>query len=307
MLEILQHPVYGLAFMVLIGACVGSFLNVVILRLPIMMEREWQRQCQALLNADPARRADSDQAEPVDGEKIPNIAEPHGPVFNLNTPGSHCPTCHKQLRFWHNIPVLSFLLLRGRCSYCHAAISWRYPLVELVTLLATVHLTLHFGIGWPLLAALFFVWSLICLTVIDLDHQLLPDNITLPLLWAGLIANLFSLFTSLESAVIGAVVGYLGFWLVYQAHYRLTGREGLGYGDFKLLAAIGAWVGWELLPLTILIASLSGTLVALAMILLSRLNRRAPISFGPYLAIAGWIALVWGPQIATSTLPLFSF
>lgn len=308
MLQILQHPLYGVLVMALLGACVGSFLNVVILRLPVMMQREWRQQCKAFLDDGPV--ADHPAADHTgDVESSVNIGEASqaSSVFNLNRPRSRCPSCHNQLKAWHNIPILSYLLLRGRCAWCSSTIGWRYPLVELVTAAATVYLTLHFGIVWALPAALLFTWSLICLTVIDIDHQLLPDNITLPLLWGGLIANLFGLFAPLQSAVIGAVAGYLGFWLIFQIHHKLTGREGLGYGDFKLLAALGAWVGWELLPLTILIASATGTVVALGLMLLRRLNLRAPMSFGPFLAVAGWIAMVWGERITEATLPLFQF
>lgn len=291
---LLSHPVYGMIFIALIGACVGSFLNVVILRLPVMMQREWEAQCAAFVESSPS------PADETTGSAVES-------VFNLNKPRSRCPSCKSPLKSWHNIPVLSWVLLGGRCSNCRVAISWRYPLIELVTAIASVFLALHLGIGWQLFGALIFTWSLIALTVIDIDHQLLPDSITLPLLWAGLLANLFDLFAPIESAVIGAVAGYVGFWLIYQVHHRLTGREGLGYGDFKLLAAVGAWTGWELLPATILIASLSGTLIALLLMLLKRLNLRAPMSFGPFLAIAGWIALVFGEQLTENVLPLFRF
>ena len=296
MLELLEHPVIGIGFMAILGACVGSFLNVVILRLPVMLLNSWRGQCADLLAGESVEIADSPVSDVTQEER-----------FDLNFPPSHCPTCDHRLKVTHNIPILSFLFLGGRCAWCKSPIGWRYPLVELFTAAATVHLTLHFGIGWPLLAALVFLWSLICLTVIDLDHQLLPDSITLPLLWAGLIVNLFGLFAPLQDAVIGAIAGYLVFWTIYQVHFRLTGREGLGYGDFKLLAAIGAWTGWELLPITILVASLTGTLFAVALMIGRKLNLRAPMSFGPFLAFAGWIALVWGDQIVTSTLPIFSF
>ncbi len=289
MLTLLQHPTWGLVFLGLLGACIGSFLNVVILRLPVMLQNEWRRQCAELLEGPDG--ADDSPRE----------------VFNLSRPASRCPSCGAGLRAWHNIPIVSYLLLRGKCAACGTGIHWRYPVVELVTALATVHLGWHFGIGWPLVGALFLVWTLIALAVIDLDHQLLPDDLTLKLLWGGLIANLFGLFTTLESAVIGAIVGYLGFWLVYQVHYRLTGREGLGYGDFKLLAAFGAWLGWEMLPTVVLLSSLAGTLVAVGLMLLRGLDRRAAVSFGPFLALGGWATLLWGERITSGYLKLFAF
>ena len=285
MLAILQHPVYGAVFLGLLGACVGSFLNVVILRLPVMLRNEWAQQCREL-----------------NGE-TPEESE----VFNLSRPASRCPDCGNRIRAWQNIPVLSYLLLRGRCAACGASIHWRYPAVELFTAVTTVHLLWHFGIGWPLLAALILLWSLIALTVIDIDHQLLPDSITLPLLWLGLLANLFGLFTSLESAVIGAIVGYLGFWAIYQIHFRLTGREGLGYGDFKLLAALGAWLGWEMLPLVVLVSSLTGTIVAVLLMVVRRFDRQTPVSFGPFLAVAGWVVLLWGGDMTDRYVQLLAF
>ena len=285
MLALLQHPLYGVIFLGLVGACIGSFLNVVILRLPVMLQNAWQRQCAEL------------QGNPPDEQE----------EFNLSKPASRCPGCGTPIRPWQNIPVLSYLALRGRCAACGTSIHWRYPAVELVTALTTVHLTLHFGISWQLLGALGLVWSLIALTMIDFDHQLLPDSITLPLLWAGLLANLFNLFTPIESAVIGAIAGYLGFWVVYQVHYRLTGREGLGYGDFKLLAALGAWLGWEMLPMVVLLSSLAGTTIALGLMLFRDLDRRSAVSFGPFLALGGWATLLWGDLISANYLQLFDF
>ena len=285
MLVILQHPIYGGVFIGLLGACVGSFLNVVILRLPVMMRNDWLQQCREL-NGEPAEPAEE---------------------FNLSRPASHCPTCGNRIRAWQNIPILSYLLLRGRCAGCGTSIHWRYPLVELFTAVATIHLWQHYGVGWPLLAAMVLLWCLIALTVIDIDHQLLPDSITLPLLWLGLGVNLFGLFTSIESAVIGAMAGYLGFWLIYQVHFRLTGREGLGYGDFKLLAALGAWLGWEMLPLIVLVSSLTGTVVAVVLMLTRRFDRRVPVSFGPFLAVAGWLVLLWGQQLTDGYVRLLAF
>ena len=294
MLQLLQHPVYGLVFLFLLGACIGSFLNVVILRLPAMLQIEWHQQCSEFLRQE-------------NGSHIEQEKQLHVDVFNLSSPASHCPQCKQLLRFWHNIPILSYIFLRGKCAWCKHRIPWRYPLIEILCAIATVHLAWHMGIGWHLAASLILVWSLLCLTVIDIDHQLLPDNITLPLVWTGLIANYFGLFTTLESAVIGAVAGYLGFWLVYHAHHKLTGREGLGYGDFKLLAALGAWMGWEMLPMIVLAASISGTLLALTMMAFRGLDSRSPVSFGPFLALGGWLALLWGEEITSSYLKLLKF
>ncbi len=266
---------------------------MVILRLPKIMRRQWQQQCEELLT--PSSHSTIDQDTSRDS------------LFNLNRPGSHCPNCKQALKVWHNIPIISYIGLGGKCAWCKNPISWRYPAIELVTAIATAHLWFHLGVGWPLAACVFLLWSLICLTVIDIDHQLLPDNITIPLVWGGLIANYFGLLTTLESSVLGAVFGYLGFWLVFQIHFRLTGREGMGYGDFKLLAALGAWLGWELLPIIVLMSSVAGTIVAGILLISRKLDTRAPMSFGPFLAFAGWVALLWGDKIVTQYLMLFNF
>ena len=227
--------------------------------------------------------------------------------FNLNFPASHCPQCKHPLKIRHNLPVVSYLFLAGKCAFCKCRIPVRYPIIELVSAAATVHLFLHFGPTFAAVAAMLLVWSLIVLTVIDIDHQLLPDNITLPLVWIGLLVNTSALFTDPVSAIFGAAIGYFGFWLIYQIHHRLTGREGLGYGDFKLLAALGAWLGWQSLPMIVLLSSLAGTLFALLLLIRGRLETRAPVSFGPFLAVAGWLSLVWGPQITGRYLQLFQF
>ena len=293
MIQLLQHPVYGIALLTLLGLCVGSFLNVVILRFPRMLKQQWHQQCEELLSQDQPTKTN----KPTEKESS----------FNLNFPASHCPQCKNPLKLWHNIPLLSYVFLAGRCAWCKQPIPWRYPFVELVTALGTGYLAYKFGISWQLLGSLLLFWSLICLTGIDFDHQLLPDDITIPLVWAGLIANYFEVFTNLESAVIGAVAGYLGFWLIFQVHYRLTGRQGLGYGDFKLLGALGAWLGWQSLPLIILLASVAGTLVTLCMMGLGKIEGRAPISFGPYLALAGLVALLWGNQLTNSYVQILGF
>ena len=271
----------------LLGLVVGSFLNVVILRLPRRMQAELAEACADLRN---------EQAEP-----LPNR------WFGLDyliTPASTCPHCGHAIRAWENIPVVSYLLLRGRCSNCLTPISMRYPLVEAVTGLLSLGVVLHFGATPAALAALILLWGLVALTVIDLDEQLLPDQLTLPLLWLGLLVNIDGLFTDLTSAVIGAAAGYLSLWLVFQVFRLITGREGMGYGDFKLLAVFGAFLGWQMLPLVILLSSLIGAIVGIGLIVLRGRDRQIPIPFGPYLAAAGFVALLWGEQINRGYLQL---
>jgi leader peptidase (prepilin peptidase)/N-methyltransferase len=283
-LESLQSsPALFVTACCLLGLLVGSFLNVVIHRLPIMLERQWQAQC-AELNGQPP---------------------PVRPAFNLNTPRSACPHCARPISALENIPVLSYLILRGHCRGCHAAISWRYPAVELLGGLLSGLAAWHFGYGAASLGALLFIWILLALTFIDFDTQLLPDDLTLPLLWLGLLFNLFGTFTSLPEAVIGAMFGYFSLWGVYWAFKLATGKEGMGYGDFKLLAAIGAWLGWPLLPLIILLSSLVGAIAGNALIILARHGRNVPIPFGPYLAGGGLIALFAGESLTASYLQLF--
>lgn len=262
------------------GLAVGSFLNVVIHRLPIMMERDWLAQCAELR-----------------GEPAPEL-EP----FGLALPRSRCPKCGHGITALENIPVLSYLALGGRCRACRAPIGWRYPFVEVVTGLLFAGAATHFGFGLAAGAAMLFLAALVALTGIDLDKQLLPDDITLPLLWAGLLVNLPGTFTDLRSAVIGAAAGYLSLWAVYWGFKLATGKEGMGYGDFKLLAAIGAWLGWQSLPVVILGSSFVGACVGIGLIVLARHGREVPIPFGPYLAIAGGIALFWGPSLTTAYL-----
>jgi leader peptidase (prepilin peptidase) / N-methyltransferase len=278
--SLIQYLTYNswlfLLFILLVGLSVGSFLNVVIYRLPKMMESQWTRDCQEHL-----------------GQAIE--AETH--TFNLSQPPSHCPICNHRIRPWQNIPLLSWLLLRGRCANCHNPISPRYPIIEAITGLLSLVVALHFGVTWTTLAALILTWSLIALSMIDFDVQLLPDNITLPLLWLGLLLSLGAIFTDPRSAIIGAVAGYLSLWSVYQLFKRLTGKEGMGYGDFKLLAVLGAWLGWQYLPQIILLSAFVGASVGVALIVLRGRDRNIPIPFGPYLAAAGWISLMWGQQI----------
>ena len=262
----------------LFGLAIGSFLNVVVHRLPIMLERRWQSQCRELLNPD----------------QPPSKAVGR---FDLIMPRSRCPHCGHAITALENIPILSFLWLRGKCSACRKPISRRYPLVELLTGCLSIAVAWRFGFGLAALAGLALTWSLIALTLIDIDRQLLPDDITLPLLWAGLLFNIFAVFTSLTSAVIGAIAGYVSLWLVYQLFKLATGKEGMGYGDFKLFAVLGAWLGWQSLPLIILLASLVGAVVGISFIVFFGHDRRMPIPFGPFLCAAGWIALLWGEPL----------
>lgn len=256
-----------------LGLLVGSFLNVVIYRLPLMMETRWRRDCCELLEIEPER-----QEAPL----------------NLATPNSHCPQCKAAIKPWQNVPVLSYLLLGGKCSNCEARISPRYPVIELVTGLMTLSLAWFFDLSPALLGAVLLTWSLIALTMIDFDHQLLPDDITLPLLWLGLLFNLGGTYVSLADAVIGAMAGYLILWTVYQGFRLVTGKEGMGYGDFKLLAALGAWLGWQMLPEIILMSSVVGAVCGIGLMVIKRRGREIPIPFGPYLAVAGWLTLLWG-------------
>lgn len=256
-----------------LGLLVGSFLNVVIYRLPVMMEKRWRHDCCELLEIEQEK-----QETPL----------------NLATPNSHCPHCKTAIKPWQNIPVVSYLLLGGKCGNCAAPISPRYPIVEIVTGLMTLALAGFFEFSPALLGAILLTWALIALTMIDVDHQLLPDDITLPLMWLGLLFNLQSTYVSISDAVIGAMAGYLILWTIYQTFKLLTGKEGMGYGDFKLLAALGAWVGWQMLPEIILLSSLVGAICGIALMLIKRRGKEIPIPFGPYLAVAGWLALLFG-------------
>jgi leader peptidase (prepilin peptidase)/N-methyltransferase len=291
-----QAPGVLLVLAALLGLLVGSFLNVVIYRLPIMLEREWRSQCRELL----AAAAGAEAPAPQPSAEQAGSAAP----FNLITPRSSCPHCGHLVRAWENVPVLSYLFLKGRCSHCGQPISARYPLVEGVTALATALVVGHFGLGWPALAALFLTWALIALTLIDLDRQLLPDHITQPFLWLGLVLSLFGVFVSPDASILGAVAGYLSLWAVYWLFRLLTHKEGMGYGDFKLLAMLGAWLGWKLLPFIILASSFVGAVVGVALIAVGRHQRAQPLPFGPYLAGAGWLALLWGEELTHSYLRL---
>ena len=278
LLEILQsNSPFFIFCMSLLGLAVGSFLNVVIHRLPVMLEREWREQC-AELNGGSAESASS-------------------PPYNLWQPRSQCPHCNRAIAALENIPILSFLALRGRCRGCGGSISPRYPLVEALGGLAAGVAGWHFGFGMQALGAALLGWALIALSLIDFDKQLLPDAITLPFLWLGLALNLGGVFTDLHAAVVGAMAGYLSLWSVYWLFKLATGKEGMGYGDFKLLALLGAWMGWQQVPVIILLSSLVGAMFGLSLVALRGRDRSIPIPFGPYLACAGWIALIWGDAI----------
>ena len=283
----LPQPALHAAALIL-GLLVGSFLNVVAYRLPRQLQRTWRREALAWLAADGGAGPPAGQTSDVAAETEP---------FNLVVPRSRCPHCGGPIAAFDNIPVLSWLWLRGRCRHCAAPISWRYPLIELASGVLALLVAARLGATPQALAGLALGWSLLVLTIIDCDHQLLPDVITLPLLWLGLLVNTAELFAPLASAVIGAAAGYLLLWSVYWLFRLATGREGMGYGDFKLLAALGAWFGWEALPALLLIASASGALYGTAAILLRRQGRRAPFAFGPFLALAGAVMLLGGERI----------
>lgn len=271
-----EYAGFFIAFVTVLGLVVGSFLNVVIHRIPLMLQNGWRRDCCELLETDNPSNDD---------------------IYNLLKPDSHCPQCKNPIKPWQNIPLISFLLLKGRCAQCSQPISIRYPLVELCSGLLSGYIAFTYGYSEQALSALLLTWALVALTMIDVDHQLLPDNITLPLLWAGLLINSLGVFTDLPSAVFGAMAGYLILWSVFWLFKILTGKEGMGYGDFKLLAALGAWMGWQVLPLIIILSSLVGAIIGIAGILIQGRDKNIPIPFGPYLAIAGWIALIWGDAI----------
>ncbi|MEO8535945.1 MAG: A24 family peptidase [Betaproteobacteria bacterium] len=273
----LANPLFVVAVALVVGLCVGSFLNVVVHRLPKMMERDWRLQCAELR-----------------GEPVP-VEEP--PTYNLAVPRSACPACGHRIGALENVPLVSWLVQKGRCRACRAPISARYPIVEALGGLLAAYAVWRFGLTPSAAAACVFLWMLVALTFIDFDTQLLPDSLTLPLLWAGLIANWFRLFVPLEEAVLGAVAGYLALWSVYWLFRLIRGKEGMGYGDFKLLAALGAWLGWQMLPLIILLSSVVGAAIGLSLIVFKGRDHSIPLAFGPYLAIAGGVALFFGPTL----------
>jgi leader peptidase (prepilin peptidase) / N-methyltransferase len=277
-----------------LGFIVGSFLNVVIYRLPVMLERQWREQCAEAQEAD------------AGATTVPAVAVRR---FNLIVPRSACPACKAPIGALQNIPVLSYLVLKGRCANCGTAISARYPLVEALTGILSAVVAWKFGFGWAALAGLVLTWFLIALAFIDLDHQLLPDSLTLPLLWLGLCASLWLPLSAgapvpveVRSSLTGAVAGYVSLWSVYHLFRLLTGKEGMGYGDFKLFAALGAWLGWQMLLPIILLASAVGAVTGIAMLTIRKQHRSTPIAFGPFLAAAGWLMLLFGQQIVAGYL-----
>ncbi len=277
-----DFPLLVFSIGLIFGLLVGSFLNVVIHRVPIMLERDWNWQARQILEMD------TEASDPP-------------AAFNLITPNSHCPNCDRPIKPWENIPIFSYLFLGGKCAGCKTSISLRYPLIELLTGILTGLVVLKFGLNYTSLALCVFTWALVALAMIDYDTKLLPDDITLPLLWLGLIVNSFGLVIPFQEAFWGAVAGYLSLWIVYQLFRLVTGKEGMGFGDFKLLAALGAWMGWQMLPLIVILSSLAGAVLGGSLIAFGR-DRSNPIPFGPYLAIAGWIALMWGDEITSTYL-----
>ena len=287
-----QAPMVFIAVAFAFALLIGSFLNVVIYRLPLMMQRDWREQCDELLK-EPA-------ADLPDGK------------FNLVVPRSRCPSCGASIKAWQNIPVLSYLLLGAQCSNCQKSISVRYPLVETLTAILAAICAWHFGFGWEALMAIGLSCALVAISLIDADHQIIPDSIAIPLLWVGLIMSLFhplagtdTLFIAPQDAVVGAVAGYLSLWSVYQLFKLITGKEGMGYGDFKLLAALGAWLGWQALPTIILMSAVVGAIIGIVLIIFRGRDRQIPIPFGPYLAAAGWITMLWGETIKNAYLDMF--
>ena len=275
------YPALYLGTLFVFGALIGSFLNVVIYRLPVMMQREWRNDCLEFLEQ-------------------PGVADEER--FNLSVPRSRCGHCGHQIGVLENIPLISYLALRGKCASCNTPISAQYPLVELFTAIVSVTVGWHFGVSLQAMAALLLSWCLIAASGIDIGHKLLPDNITLPLLWLGILLSLFDVFVSLEDSVLGVMFGYMTLWTVFILFKLVTGKEGMGYGDFKLLAALGAWLGWQMLPLVIILSAVVGTVTGIAMIAVGRHARQAPIPFGPFLAAAGLCALLWGPELVSAYL-----
>ena len=280
-----QQPWFFYLTVALVSLAVGSFLNVVVYRLPVMMQNEWQSECRLLLKDE--LKTNPQQADST------NPAAP----FNLAVPASTCPKCQGKIKAWQNIPVLSWLFLKGKCANCKAPISIRYPSIELLTMLASVAVAAVFGATATTVLYVVITWVLIALIFIDIDHMLLPDQLTLPLLWLALLASVFALTIEPAQAIIGAALGYLCFWSVYWLFKLATGKEGMGYGDFKLMAVFGALLGWQALPMIILLSSLVGAIIGITLLSIQGKDKATPIPFGPYIAIAGWIAMLWGEQI----------
>ncbi len=287
-LELLQaNNTLFIALVAMFSLFVGSFLNVVIHRLPIMMENGWKRECRELLQCKPELESNTDADD----------------SFNLMVPRSRCPSCDQQIKSWQNIPVVSYLLLRGKCGNCNARISVQYPLVEAVTAILSVMVAVKFGVTIQTMAGLLITWSLVALTVIDFKETLLPDDITLPVMWFGLVASLIPVFVSPQEAIVGAAIGYLSLWSVYHLFKNVTGKEGMGYGDFKLMALFGAWFGWQAIPGIILLSSVVGAIVGISLVLALGRDKNIPIPFGPYLAAAGWLTMLYGDTLRSLYFP----
>lgn len=278
-----SHFLLYLIFIGIFALIIGSFLNVVIYRLPIMLHQ-----------------SHNDIINNYRHEITVKLPSP----FNLALPQSHCPKCKHSLKWWENIPLFSYILLKGHCSYCKNSISIQYPLVELLSLIISTYLAINYGISFKLIAALILCWYLLSMSLIDISEHILPDILTISLLWLGLLFNLNGLFTDISSAVIGAVSGYLFLWIIAKSYHQMTGKEGLGLGDCKLLAALGAWLGWQLIPFVVLIASITGCIFGIVLISLGKISRRTPIPFGPFLAMAGFCTLIWGPSILNQLIAI---
>jgi leader peptidase (prepilin peptidase) / N-methyltransferase len=304
------NPALWIGIVFVVSLLVGSFLNVVIHRVPIMLDREWKAQAEEILRAGSDQGVGGSQNVASASDSRTPASSPQSPAspYNLLVPRSACPSCGAMIKAWQNIPVVSYLFLKGKCANCGAKISARYPIVELATAVFSAAVAWKFGFTWYTLAALVLTWTLIALTFIDFDTQLLPDNMTLPLMWLGLLISLgttipqFGLPIDTASSIIGAVAGYLSLWSVYHLFKLVTGKEGMGYGDFKLFAALGAWLGWQMLPLIILLSAFTGAVVGITLIVVRSRDKNIPIPFGPYLAAAGWIALMWGDSLVRSYL-----
>ncbi|QSX34007.1 prepilin peptidase [Shewanella avicenniae] len=289
-----QYPSIFVALSFVFAAVIGSFINVVIFRLPVMMKREWQQECNQFLEEYQPKAY-----QVLEQQQLLQPLDKFPERFNLIVPNSTCPKCKTAIKPWHNLPILGWLMLGGKCAACKQQISSRYPIFEFLNGALVALLAWHFGPTIQFALAAIVTFALVAMTGIDLDEMLLPDQLTLPFLWLGIIANYFGVFTELPSAVVGAIAGYLSLWSVFWLFKLLTGKEGMGYGDFKLMALFGAWLGWQMLPLIILLSSLVGAVIGISMILFKNMGRNNPIPFGPYIALAGWIAMLWGNDIVS--------
>ena len=284
-----ENTAFFLTVVGLFSLLVGSFLNAAIYRIPIMLQREWREECEELIG----------------GEEVDEVEHPSGEKFNLFIPRSQCPTCGHMITAVENIPVISYLFLGGKCSSCKTKISIQYPVIELFTALLSVFIAWKLGVSWQMLAALFFTWTLITLSLIDAKTMLLPDNLTLPLMWIGIAVNYQEFFVDLQSSVLGAMIGYMSLWSLFNVFKLITGKDGMGYGDFKILAAIGAWGGWQILPFTIFVASLLGAVLGILWMLIQKQKESQPIPFGPWLALAGFIGFLWRTEITEAMASYF--